>query len=341
MIARWIEQCWYRHSPTVFLLLPLSLVYFCLTWFRRKLYAWNVLKKQNLGVPVIVVGNITVGGSGKTPLVIWLAEFLDGLGYRPGVIARGYKGEAAHWPQRVNQNSDVEEMGDEAVLLARNCECPVAAGPDRVAAARLLIERGGCDIIVSDDGLQHYRLARDIEIAVINDRRRFGNGFLLPAGPLRERLSRLREVDFQIVQVSAKKEIAAQSIESGAQMGGYKMHYQIHALINIHDKKLEKPLSEFNGKTVYAVAGIGDTQGFFSALEGEGIDVKPVSFPDHHIYKQNDLEMAEPFPIIMTQKDAVKCERLKIQNAWYLFAKIIPDPQFIEALTARLQGLNQ
>ena len=163
---------------------------------QRAAYAFGMLRVTRFNVPVVVVGNVTVGGTGKTPLVIWLANRLRQEGYSPGIVARGYRGAARHWPQQVRPDSDPFAVGDEAVVLARRCRCPVSVGPDRVAAVDALLQYHDCDVIISDDGLQHYALGRDVEIVVVDGVRRFGNGYCLPAGPLREPAKRVRSADF-------------------------------------------------------------------------------------------------------------------------------------------------
>ena len=202
-VMRRLDYYWYHKHPLVMLLVPLSWLFCMVSMLRRKAYQAHLLKVTRLPVPVIIVGNISVGGTGKTPLVVWLVDFLKQAGYKPAIISRGYGGGAQQWPQRVTPDSDAASVGDEAVLLARRCVCPMAVAPNRVAAAQMVLENNGCDIIVCDDGLQHYALARDIEIAVIDGVRRFGNGYCLPAGPLREPPGRLGSVDFVVVNGEA------------------------------------------------------------------------------------------------------------------------------------------
>ena len=194
-----LDHYWYTRSPWLLLLTPLSLLFRVVVGARRLAYRVGIKRSTRVSLPVIVVGNITVGGTGKTPLVVWLAGYLREKGHAPGIVSRGYGGTASHWPQQVRADSDPAVVGDEAVLLAATTGCPMAVAPDRVAAAQALVDQGGCDVIISDDGLQHYALQRDIEIAVIDGVRRFGSGFLLPAGPLREPLKRLQQVDLVVV----------------------------------------------------------------------------------------------------------------------------------------------
>ena len=198
-LARWATDIWYKDPFIGVLLMPLGFLFSDAVRFRKFLYHLGVLKKHTLPVPVIVVGNITVGGTGKTPLIIWLVGFLKDCGFKPGIISRGYGGQAESWPQWVTADSDARNVGDEALMMAKRTACPMAVGPLRVDAAIFLLKQADCNVILSDDGLQHYALNRDIEIAVIDGERRFGNGYCLPAGPLREPIERLRSVDFVIV----------------------------------------------------------------------------------------------------------------------------------------------
>ena len=304
-----LESHWYRKTPLTLLLLPLSWLFCAVAMLRRRAYAAGLLKVERLAVPVIVVGNISVGGTGKTPLVAWLVNWLREQGYRPGIVSRGYGGGARHWPQQVRPDSDPRMVGDEAVLLARRCRCPMAVGPDRPAAAQALLEHADCDIVVSDDGLQHYRLGRDVEIAVVDGVRRFGNGHCLPAGPLREPVSRLRSVDLVIANGTAGPR-------------EYAMRLQPAALRKLQDPEVTRPLAQFEGQRVHAVAGIGNPRRFFELLKSHGLEVIEHSFPDHHPYTAGDLRFGDgggdDLPVLMTEKDAVKCQAFAAPNHWYL-----------------------
>ncbi len=316
---------WYRDSWFSVLLLPLSWIYCGLVWVRRQLYRRHVLASVRPPVPVIVVGNITVGGTGKTPLVIWLARFLGHRGFRPGIVTRGYGGHARSWPLAVEPDSDPEEGGDEPVLLARACACPVVADPQRPRAARYLIDRYGCDVIVSDDGLQHYALQRDLEIAVIDGDRRFGNGRCLPAGPLREPLGRIDEVDACITNGAALgREWGMRIIPRGFFRLG-------------RARPTPTGANEFHGTPVHAVAGIGNPARFFAQLRGMGLQVTEHPFPDHHCYTRRELDFGDDRPVIMTEKDAVKCERLGIAKCWYLAIEAEPDPRLGELVIQALR----
>jgi len=300
-----LEYSWYRRSPWLVFLLPVATVYCTFIRLRRVLYRARWLARHKMPVPVVMVGNLTVGGTGKTPLVTWLVTFLRESGYRPGVIARGYKGRARHWPQQVRADSDPLAVGDEAVLLAGRCGCPIAVAPDRVAAARALLEHSDCDLIVCDDGLQHYALERDIEIAVIDGVRRIGNGFCLPAGPLREPSGRLTGVDLVVVNGLGRR-------------GEYPMKMRAGRLINLDQKIESRELSSFARQTVHAVAGIGNPERFFARLRQAGMLLEEHVFPDHHAYTTSDLDFGDDRPVMMTEKDAVKCRNLALTNAWYV-----------------------
>ena len=310
----WIQDLWQSRSLPVLTLIPLSWLYRLLSGWRNRLYDWRLLPVRRLPVPVIVVGNITVGGTGKTPLVIWLSLFLQRAGYRPGIVSRGYGGQARQWPQVVTPDSDPRQVGDEPVVLARRAGCAVVVGPDRTAAAQRLLAVHRCDIVISDDGLQHRRLGRDIEIVVIDGRRRFGNGLLLPAGPLREPISRLRRTDLRITQGVARD-------------GEHSLVLYPASLRNLASGK-SCDARDFAGQAVHAVAGIGNPDRFFATLRDLGLDVREHPFPDHYRFRPEDLQFADGAPVIMTEKDAVKCERFARPDYWFLEVEARPDPGF-------------
>jgi tetraacyldisaccharide 4'-kinase len=303
-MARWLQRQWYRLSLWHLVLWPVSLIFRLLVAVRRWLYRIGLLVSVRLPVPVLVVGNITVGGTGKTPLVLWLAELLRQQGYRPGIISRGYGGREGA-PESVSAASDPALVGDEPVLLAKRLRCPVWVGADRVEVARALLRaRPDCDILISDDGLQHYRLQRDVELVVVDGVRRFGNGACLPAGPLREPLGRLRLVDAVVVNGGA---VAS---------GEYAMQLNGFVFRQLRDESREAGLQEFLGQRIDAVAGIGNPARFFDTLRQLGLDVTEHPFPDHHAYQPDDLQYADT--VIMTEKDAVKCSAFAPENSWYL-----------------------
>ncbi len=299
----WLLDVWYSDEPTGVVLRPFSWLFGWLVALRRWLYARGVLRSHEVGVPVVVVGNLTVGGSGKTPLTLWLVERLRGRGVKVGIVLRGYRSGNAQ-ARLVDVGATYEDAGDEALLLARRGGCPVAVGADRVAAARLLTEQG-VELIVADDGLQHLALKRNFEIVVIDGERRFGNGRLLPAGPLREPLERLRTVDAVVVNGGMGRQ---GEISLGLQPG------TARPLVG----GASQTLDGFAGQTVHAVAGIGNPGRFFRLLEGCGLQVIRHAHPDHHPLSRADIEFADGHPVLMTEKDAVKCERFAGTQHWYV-----------------------
>jgi len=321
-----IDHYWYQGSRWLWLLWPISLLFCLLVWGRRALFRFGLKQSNSFPVPVIIIGNITVGGSGKTPLVLWLAEMLRKQGYRPGIISRGYGGQAGQWPQWVEGESDARVVGDEALLLARRSGCPMTVGPDRVAAAQLLLERGDVDVILSDDGMQHYRLARDIEIAVLDGERRLGNGLCLPAGPLREPPSRLKTVDFVVCNGSVRPGEWSMQLLAG----------EAQPLCS----GTAKPLETFAGSPVHAVAGIGNPERFFNMLNNAGLSIEKHPFADHYPYAEGELDFADEAPVLMTEKDAVKYFNYAKEHHWYLpVTAKLPD-EFAKRLLAALESLR-
>lgn len=317
-MKHWLERRWYAApgSAPVWLR-PLAALYGAISLARRRRLQAAAIR---LPVPVIVVGNISVGGTGKTPLVIALVELLRSWGWSPGVVSRGYGGHAPRYPWRVDAaDGDPAQCGDEPLLIAQRTGCPVVVAPDRVAAARQLLPLG-VDIIVSDDGLQHYRLARDVEICVVDGGRGLGNQALLPAGPLRETPARLAEVDLVVVNGGGWRtapcapiiDMALQLDEAWALAGGAR-----------------RALDSFVGVPVHAVAGIGNPERFFAALEAHGLRIERHVFADHHRYRASELRFADGAPVLMTEKDAIKCRAFADLRYW-----AVP-------VQARIGGLDQ
>lgn len=305
-MLNWLERQWYCIGLGQIILWPISLLFGLLVSLRRVAYRVGFLPTGRLPVPVIVVGNLTVGGTGKTPLVIWLVEFLRGEGFHPGVISRGYGGSVLQ-PTAVNAASDPFMVGDEPTLIARRLACPLWVGADRYATGRALLKvRPDCDVLICDDGLQHYRLARDVEIVVVDSVRRFGNGRLLPAGPLREPMGRLGSVDFVV------------SNGADALSGNVAMVLKGTILRNMLDADKILPVENFIGQAVHAVAGIGNPDRFFDQLQALGLLIKQHPFPDHHAYQPADLNFDDRLPVVMTEKDAVKCVAFADTDWWYL-----------------------
>lgn len=318
----WLEHRWYSDAPPPGWLLPLSSLFGAVARVRRRR-----IQPQAAPVPVIVVGNLAVGGTGKTPFVIWLVERLREWGLRPGVISRGYGGHAPRYPWRVTGRTPVAESGDEPLLIALRTAAPVMVGPDRVAAARALAEQADIDVLVSDDGLQHYRLARALEICVIDGGRGLGNRALLPAGPLREPPSRLDEIGLVVINgegfdAGHPQQLAMdlRAVEAVSLTGGPALH-----------------LDRLRGQRVHAVAGIGNPARFFDSLRARGIEVIPHPFRDHHVHGAQDIQFLDGLKVLMTEKDAVKCRAFAGPLHYAVPVRAFVD----EAGTARVQALVQ
>jgi tetraacyldisaccharide 4'-kinase len=312
---------WSRRGALAWLLWPVSLVFGFFVLLRKILFKVRILGSAHPGIPVIVVGNLTVGGTGKTPVVIWIAELLKAKGWSPAIVSRGYGGKSEE-PRAATIASDAADVGDEPVLLARRSGCPVWVGADRLRVIAALREsQPEVNVLILDDGLQHYRLRRDLEIAVV-DGRGFGNGFLLPAGPLREPRSRLRSVDAVV--------------SNGAAIKGYAMRLEgeeVHCMTDAADRR---PVKSFAGQKVHAVAGIGDPNRFFLQLTRLGVKPLPHPFPDHHPFKPEELQFGDGLPVMLTEKDAVKLRRAAQPNWWVLPVAAKLDPAFGDWLLGKL-----
>ena len=287
---------------------PLSIIFNLISKYRRRKLSKTSWKPS---VKTIVVGNLTVGGNGKTPFVIWLVNTLKRSGFKPGVISRGYKSTSKKFPLHIDSNTDVYHSGDEAKIISNSTNCPVVVGPKRVNSAKYLLDNFDCDVLITDDGLQHYALGRDIEIAMVDGIKKFGNQLTLPAGPLREPVNRLEEVDFVINTNSFFKN------ESQRKDNEYLMKYKPISWVNIYTKRAYDIQDWPFQKMVHAVAGISNPNNFFSSLRSLGFDVIEHIFPDHYNFSKNDFEELNNLPVVMTEKDAVKCEYLN-DNFWYL-----------------------
>lgn len=310
MLSDVIDKLWYQSHPLRWLLYPLSLVFSVISRFRR--YIFINFFQQSYDVPIIVVGNLTVGGVGKTPLVITLANAMTQKGIRVGIVSRGYGSSAPYYPYLIDSNDTASVVGDEPLLIAEKTNCPVVISANRNQSVKRLIAEKRCQVIISDDGLQHYKMGRQIEMVVIDGFRGLGNGLQLPAGPLREPASRLEQVDFILVN-------------SGEWPGAYSMQLLTGALTTIKTSK--KVAIEDLSLPVAAVAGIGNPARFFDTLNQLGLSYNPYPFPDHYEYKKEDFRFSESF-VLMTEKDAVKCRSFAENNMMYLPVDVKIDGQF-------------
>ena len=325
-LERWLQRQWSRFGPAQLVLLPLSWLFGTLALMRRLSYRIGLLSACKLPVPVIVVGNISIGGTGKTPLVLWLTEHLRQQGFFPGIISRGYGGRALK-PLPVSADTAPALAGDEPVLLARRSACPVWIGRDRVAAAQaLLAANPQCDLIISDDGLQHYRLQRDVEIAVVDGERGLGNGQLLPSGPLREGRHRLQSVDAVVINGGK------------AGVAGYAMRLDADVLRNLLDPMRTLKAADLDEKSICAIAGIGNPSRFFRQLHDMGLRFEQRVFPDHHPFQPADLQTLKAEAILMTEKDAVKCAAFARENWWYLPVHAVIAPELLARIMQKLRN---
>lgn len=327
MVA-WLQRQWCNTNLWHGLLIPLSWLFFSITTLRRLAYRFHLLTTHQFPIPVIVVGNISIGGTGKTPLVIYLVQQLQLRGWRPGIISRGYGG-TAEVPTAVTPDSDPLVVGDEPLLIARRTQCPLWIGRNRPAAARtLLAVHPEVNIIISDDGLQHYALARTINIAVIDGARGFGNMRVLPAGPLREPLSRLTQMNATLII----NQTGSIHPSTPTALPHYPMHLQGTQFTQLKQPQTTTTAQHFIGKPIHAVAGIGNPQRFFDQLIAMGLTIIPHAFPDHHQYQAHDLNFSDI--IIMTEKDAVKCQSFATEHMWvYAVDAQLPDVFIANILT--------
>ena len=372
--VNWLQNHWYRITPLHLILFPVSLVFRVLVALRRELYLSGFLASHQLLLPVIVVGNISVGGTGKTPLTLALAQQLTARGWHPLILSRGY-GRTISSPQPVSLSSTAAQVGDEPLLMARRDICPVWVGADRVATAHAALQAcPQCDVVLCDDGLQHYRLQRDVEIAVIDGMLGYGNGLMLPAGPLREPVSRLQSVDAIVVNVPARSplpnpdETTSHSTKpASGQVAGYLPHgegtneslrvFQFDggdAATNHYSMSLGGEIfcnllnpdqtaapADFKKPNMHAVAGIGNPQRYFQQLETLGIPFTPHAFPDHHPYRAADLSFADCDAILLTEKDAVKCGAFADARYWVLRVYAQIDPALTDHILRKIDPHGQ
>jgi tetraacyldisaccharide 4'-kinase len=309
-LSLWLNNAWYSNNPVLYLLWPFSFLYALITRLRFLFYK-NKLKPSLQKVPVIIVGNLTVGGNGKTPCVMALTRLLQEQGFKPGIVSRGYQSQATHYPFAVTKNSSVRESGDEPAMLRDELQCPVVLDPKRQNAVDYLLKNNPeVNMIIADDGLQHFQLRRDFEIVVMDVKRQFGNGLCLPGGPLREPVSRLKTVDLVITQGQSKV---------------FPCHFELkpQAFVQVMDTKNYTDLASWHGKRVHAVAAIGNPERFFDTLRTLGLDVIPHPFADHTWFNARDFNYNDKYPIVMTAKDAIKCKDFAKPDWWYL--QVVPE----------------
>jgi len=317
-----LNKRWYGGIKPNVVLRSLAFFYETMTDFRRYLYRNTIFKSTRVSVPVMVVGNFTVGGTGKTPFTIALVQAMQKRGWKPGVVSRGY-GRKNTDPVSVQAKSLTQDCGDEPLLIFQRTQCAIRVDSNRVRAAQYLIEQG-CNLIIADDGLQHIRLQRELEIELIDDERKYGNGFILPAGPLRERA---RPCDFRVSNGALEDDIETQNY--GMQL--------IYGDAEKLDGSQHQDLSEFTDNKINAIAGIGHPERFFNALMARGLNINPIAFPDHHDYSIDDFP--DDTPLLMTEKDAVKCRELGLKDAWCVPVNAALNEKLFDAIQSKLKQL--
>ena len=321
-------KAWYEGHPALMLLRPLESLYRCVVQRKRARFVAGEGEIYQSSVPVIVVGNLTVGGTGKTPLILWLIEPCRRSGLRVGVVSRGYGAKPPQLPWRVEAGHSAEVAGDEPLLIVQRSGVPLMIDPDRSRAVKALLACEPLDLILSDDGLQHYRLARDLELVLIDAARGLGNRRCLPAGPLREPVERLQSVDGVLYNGALSD-----------REDGFAFRLQPTALVNLHSGE-RQPVTYFpQGQQVHAVAGIGNPQRFFNTLETLHWQALPHAFADHAPYSAEVLNFTPSLPLVMTEKDAVKCRAFAQPDWWYLAVDAVPSPAFVAWFDTQLMRL--
>ena len=328
-------KSWQKARWSTYTLLIFALIFQGAAWLRR-IWLSKIKSPYVFEVPIVIVGNVSVGGTGKTPVVAALVDFLKTQGWSPGIVMRGYKSAlTAREVRIVRPEASAEKMGDEAVLLARKTACPVAIGINRPKAVALLLQtHPHIDMVISDDGLQHYALGRDIEIVVIDQERGLGNGFCLPAGPLRESAKRLKTVDFCLIN-GGEAQLNMLRNTFGLMP---RLDPTVSSLV---EANLKQDLRFFEGKTVHAVAGIGNPQRFFTMLKTHGMNIIPHAFPDHYFFRSDDFDFEDDLPILMTQKDAVKCQGMNLPQAWQVGLQVNLPEVFLNKFLSRLVEISK
>jgi len=329
-----LTDAWYKESRWIRVLKPLSAVFGLVSAMRKHWYQ-NSKRIYTSRYPVIIVGNLTAGGTGKTPLVIFLAQQLREQGFKPGIVSRGYGSKAPSYPFAVTPATDFREAGEESLMIARHTQCPVIIDPDRVSAVQYLEAHFHCDIIISDDGMQHYRLDRTLEIVVIDGQRGFGNGLLLPAGPLRESPERLQSVDMIVCNGGAPIALSESA---------YRMDLDATHLVHLADNKYlsvkDEILQNMTAKKVHAVSGIGNPERFFNSLCACGFDIITHIFRDHHLFASGDIQFDDDLDVVMTEKDAVKCNEFASDRHWYLKVVARLPENFIQQIIDLLPAIS-
>jgi len=328
-LAVWFRQQWKKKAVIYYSLRPISWLFKIIIKIRCYLYRLRWFRSYQAIVPVIVVGNLTVGGTGKTPLVIALANYLIAHGQRPGIVSRGYGSQIKYYPHQVQTQDSSVQVGDEPCLLFKQLNCPIVIDPNRARATAWLLSQHDCDIIISDDGLQHRALMRDIEIVVIDGVEKFGNQALLPAGPMREPIANLSNADLIVVK------------NGQGRVQGYKMVLQPTELYQIHDHQIKKPLTDLKDRTVHLVTGIGEPNQLITSIAPFCKELIPHVFADHHLFNIKDFtDLTDAF-IVMTEKDAIKCQALPLSNIWVIKANIQLPKSFFTSLMHLLQYTKQ
>lgn len=334
-MANWFQKQWLGFSLWHILLIPLSWIFGIIVSVRKWLYKNGWFKSVRLSVPVIIVGNINVGGTGKTPLVIWLAEQSQLAGYRPGIISRGYGGRAKQVTEVFSTSAPIA-VGDEPVLIAMRTGVPVFIGANRVEAGQALLKTyPECNVIISDDGLQHYRLQRDVEIVVYDSVKGFGNNALLPAGSLREPRARLKTVDAIVSNGRAQPNSGLSEHKS------IEMQLESAVFYNLIDNQIKSDTSSFAHKKVTAIAGIGNPERFFQQLRLMGLDFQSRAYSDHHAFNAQDFDDMKADVVLMTEKDAVKCKSFATPNFWVLPVNAVINNELLIIILNKLNKLRK
>lgn len=335
MINNWLQKQWLSFTLWHILLLPLSWIFAGIVTLRKLFYEKGWLKSSRLSVPVVVVGNINVGGTGKTPLVIWIAEQLQLSGYKPGIISRGYGGNVAKVTE-VSAFSVPLDVGDEPVLIAMRTKCPVFVSPNRVEAGQALLNAyPECDVIISDDGLQHYRLQRDVEIVVYDSVTKFGNEALLPAGPLREFKLRLKTIDALVSNGKVTNDAACYVPKP------VEMQLESSMFYNLKAHHVTAGADAFAQKKILAIAGIGNPNRFFQKLSAMGLSFQSKAYADHYAFQAKDFDDIETDVVLMTEKDAVKCRPFAQPNMWVLPVDAVIGDELIITVLNKLKKLRK